>query len=240
MKTVKLRGEDLARILHNALLVVRADEDVRPGLNAVRLLVREKRVHAIGCDPYTVAIDSADPMREGDPAESAPEPFELSIPRELAVQVELEVKARLRRYRKLKQPTSTLLVQITDADATRNRARIDTFEQVHEFSEPAGFPKGLWSVLYPEITKPYRPTVQSSFSIGLLARLQKVEPAFYGAILRFRGELNPIEIAIGPTFRAMLMPIRIPGRIAAASAGASERGAPSEPSQPKSSPGTAE
>ena len=199
--TVTIAASDVARLFGNALLFAAPKmrfSDKR--LLHIRLLSRPTRVWVVGVDPYTVAVDYAEPI---GPACA----FDMTVQRDVAEQLVVEARGLLRNVRGKQKEPDKYRFTFTDGDEMRNGCSVASIMQTRTWSEPAGWPKGMYDV-FPKGSA--EPITRVAFSPSLLMRFAKVEPRGIPMDMTFRGSLAGVEIAMGPRFRALLMPVRTP------------------------------
>lgn len=185
MTYVTVGGRDAQRILHNARLFA-AEDDLRPVLMGVRLVVAD-RVWAIGANPFALGWDSAE-TADGDGA------FALTLPREV---VDFTLRELKTYGKKLIDEVS---VVISDQSIVIGAAVL-TYKPVEgDYPDYRQVIPGGAGEATPNIAI-------APWMVGMIEKVRSDTPV---SRWTFRGPIRPIEVEIGETFKAVLMPLRAP------------------------------
>lgn len=187
---VSVNAGDLYRAIKNVLPFAAEFHATGHAISGLHVVVDREHVWTVCCDPYSLAFDRAalEGEREG-PA------WEVTIPRE-------SVDLLLRALGQVKKELPGMAVLLTpDAIAiTRLHTRI-------EYQSIEGYPDFL-KVIPEGAGEPIATVVVNQ---ELASRVQAVGGKHDGGVrYDFHGNLGVVECQVGDTFRAFLMPMRVP------------------------------
>lgn len=189
--------DDVVRLFRNVLPWMMPSGG-RPSLECIHLAFRPPRLYMVALSPYTATVDSALIASSG-------EPFDLPIREAVAQRMlaDLRDKSVLKAARvTFKRATNTgyggqALYYGHDATMTER-----TWKVTDDMNPPAYqnvLPRG-----------PGEPVGRISLNPMFIERLGKVLGLSYAATFTFYGAQAGVQIAVGETFRAIVMPLRMP------------------------------
>lgn len=181
---IEIKATELRRAFGTTILWA-AEDDSRPALGALHLIVAKHRLWAVAADPFCLAYDSA--------ACTADEGAEVTLPR-AAVDFALREIAALP-----KKVRSEALVQITEAG-------ISVVGAAFAYEPLSGFPN--WRQVIPTSSAPTTYVAVNPFFLARLAKVAKLSGSPISTVV-LSGPLGPLDIQVGETFRVIVMPIRI-------------------------------
>lgn len=193
MNTIVVKSTDLHRVLANVLPFA-ADDDSRPVLCGIHLVVSagDKRMWAVAADPFTLAYDACELVDAGESAE-------LTLPREIVELLLREIKVPMR-------GREAVLIR---------EDRVEIGNVVAAYEPLANYPDFRKVLALDEPTPAQMMAGETSrvaLSPVFMERFRRVKSdSSYYMRIRLRGERAAVEVCIGSSFKALVMPLRADG-----------------------------